>query len=573
MGVGENRVDAPESDPRAPDDGGEAGTLDTPLAGARDVIDAVADVARGVDPCGSAHVIDVNVRGTRTENTTRISAENTIAPASPARTAPCGDATNAQVAFRYTPRVDAVLRVRVDNAADNADLDTIAWALDACGDTIPRTLGCSVDGERPPRPWEPMFDTAAPVRAGTAVYLLVAGNPPPSGATRRTQGRFTFEVTEVPLLALGAACDPTRIDNLCAEETVCVTRGSTSTCVNHGSAGAPCRMTTPACDDGFLCSTAPRECVPARRAGETCDPTRRGDVCDPSLTCVTTGGASRCVAPGEPGGLCSSASYVSYTCQGGSVCEGAFSGDAFCVTALPLGAACNPSRTSGSPICGSGLRCATHDASSVCERGPYALSTIASPEWIDACASDAGAPVAFLIPRELDDNLSGAMTFPWPVRLGGATHREFWVTTNGWLSVDISEHEFLSSFPLLPYVYVSDRDAPYLSPMNRDLVLPPTGAGVCSATVGTSPSRRFVIAWQNMRALAHPMTRLDFEVVIHEGTHVIDFIYDRLDSGAPSDLGFVNGTGAILALHDGSEEVRHVGAVAPRSGLRFTPVP
>jgi hypothetical protein len=70
----------------------------------------------------------------------------------------------------------------------------------------------------------------------------------------------------VTLVALGGACDPTRLTNVCDPTAHCITSAGTTTCIADGSLGGRCRVFGVACDPPYMCSgsifSAASRCVP-----------------------------------------------------------------------------------------------------------------------------------------------------------------------------------------------------------------------------------------------------------------------------------------------------------------------
>jgi hypothetical protein len=113
----------------------------------------------------------------------------------------------------------------------------------------------------------------------------------------------------LPLLPLGAPCDPDQHRNVCEESdrnVLCAQNPlahSEAVCALPGTApGAYCRPTDPRCDARLICSPGATAgdhsfCVPLRGAGASCDPAPTGfvDHCDTGLTCcgdMPDGGAN-----------------------------------------------------------------------------------------------------------------------------------------------------------------------------------------------------------------------------------------------------------------------------------------
>jgi hypothetical protein len=85
--------------------------------------------------------------------------------------------------------------------------------------------------------------------------------------------------------------------------------------------------------------------------------------------------------------------------------------------------------------------------------------------------------------------------------------------------------------------------------------------GVCVATVGMSPNRRWVVEWREAGEIVgadagvggvNDATRWTYEVILTEGTNTIDFVYPRLDGVRQAQVGIenINGTPGISGCPD-----------------------
>ena len=107
------------------------------------------------------------------------------------------------------------------------------------------------------------------------------------------------------------------------------------------------------------------------------------------------------------------------------------------------------------------------------------------------------------------------------------------VSTNGFLSLQ-------NNMPATTYV----GDIPSMAEPNgvvapfwTDLILRAPDAAVCAATVGTAPTRKFVVQWNNVSwytTFSTPPT-MTFEAILYEGSNQIDFVYQTVQP-RPADL-------------------------------------
>ena len=331
----------------------DTGPIDT---GVRDT--GPADTGPAYDPCAMASVIDLNMAGTRSGETTSYTGSNAMVGATAPLRSPCGTTVGYEVVLRYTPRATSRLRVSTNNDGTAAHLDTVGGAQPACSSlpTGHAGLGCNDDTGSAPRTLASTFTTSANVTAGTALFIVVAGY---RSATTPT-GTFALTVTELVPAMAGAMCDP-RVTSPppCADGLTCIaTAGSTTagTCVADGTAGGRCRATGTACDMGLACSgsatsTASR-CRASVAVGAACDPARVTSLCATGSSCVTANGASTCVADGARGGTCR---VVAPRCDSTLTCS-TMTGTGVCREVVASGGACDPAGVNS--VCQTGSTCA-----------------------------------------------------------------------------------------------------------------------------------------------------------------------------------------------------------------------
>ncbi len=147
--------------------------------------------------------------------------------------------------------------------------------------------------------------------------------------------------------------------------------------------------------------------------------------------------------------------------------------------------------------------------------------TIPVPAFIDACS----APGHVNLMPSTDDG-SMIVTLPFAFGFFNATYSQANVTTNGWVGFDaISQAQY--------YTMIPDANPPnnYAAPYLTDLI---TGTdGVCVATIGTAPSRRWVVEWRNAAFLSDRTRTMTFELVLSEGSRGVQFYYDTMATPPP----------------------------------------
>ena len=156
--------------------------------------------------------------------------------------------------------------------------------------------------------------------------------------------------------------------------------------------------------------------------------------------------------------------------------------------------------------------------------------------------------------------------------------------------LNVSSNGFISTMTFDPnmtfYGTIPSTDAPngVIAAYWADLVL--GTEGVCAATVGSAPSRRFIIQWPNAQfypdAMGAPPTgRASFELIYNESDASIDFLYETI-SGQPAmavsrpAVGIENVLGMGLAVCTGGRSDATPPAptcTAVTSGTRFRLVP
>jgi hypothetical protein len=112
-------------------------------------------------------------------------------------------------------------------------------------------------------------------------------------------------------------------------------------------------------------------------------------------------------------------------------------------------------------------------------------------------------------------------------------------------TLNVSSNGFISTMTFDPTMTfagtIPNSAAPngVIAPYWVDLVL--GTEGVCAVTVGTAPSRRFIVQWPNAQFYpamegAAPEGRASFEVIYNESDASIDFIYDTIMGQSPMAL-------------------------------------
>lgn len=136
--------------------------------------------------------------------------------------------------------------------------------------------------------------------------------------------------------------------------------------------------------------------------------------------------------------------------------------------------------------------------------------------FVNVCS----APGARRVLPNVDDS-QVSDTIPFPFRYWGSPVSAVNVTSNGFVSLGAGA--FASTAGLVP-----DRSEPngviaayWLDLLTRD-------TGVCIATIGTAPNRRYVVQWDNASYYPTGVGNLTFEIALNETTNTIDMLYQSL---------------------------------------------
>ena len=260
-------------------------------------------------------------------------------------------------------------------------------------------------------------------------------------------------------------------------------------------------------------------------------------------------------------GACGHACAGSEACVGGS-----------CVLACPTGqTACaghcvdTTSDTANCGVCGHACTGTQYCAAGACGGGAnYAVDTnAAGVTWVDACAAAGSMHVL----SGADDS-GGTIGLPFATRWWGAAiaaGTSIGISSNGNLQVGATSANtaFSGSIPstATPNGVIALQWA--------DLVMSSTG--VCIATTGTAPARRFLVEYAHATTYLGGTEDLNFEVSIAEGSGIIEFAYNTMSLSATATVGLENATGSAAAggCPGGSTSC----TVPSGRHVRFTPAP
>jgi hypothetical protein len=321
--------------------------------------------------CDPANIVDLNMRGTRTGNTTDYHGSTLNVPFD-GKVQTCRQGGVYPLVLRYLPYTSGPLIVSLANAGTASSFATVAWSLDQCKAMGATELACDaneyVSAALP-------FTSVLRIESATAnvpIYIVVGGNVHPYAQNSwHVNGSFEITVSEAPVvIATGDACDPAGIANICTANSLCLIPPSQSSpiCIANGSAYGLCDASI-TCKAGLVCIYGTGElsgnCTPTVGLGASCSlsiPCAAPNTC-PYGVCKAPGSVQEapCSQTGNPCG-------PGLTCvYGASVADDT----AFCIAsadAIAIGQACNLD---------SGVNCVvgSHCAGNVCAPNGTAAGT------------------------------------------------------------------------------------------------------------------------------------------------------------------------------------------------------
>jgi hypothetical protein len=184
-----------------------------------------------------------------------------------------------------------------------------------------------------------------------------------------------------------------------------------------------------------------------------------------------------------------------------------------------------------------------------------------SVPYVDAC----GAPGSVRLLQSADDD-TAMVTLPFATRWWGAavaSGARVYVSSNGYAQLDTSSGWSALS-GTIPSASLPNS---VLAPQWADQVV--SASGVCVATVGAAPSRRFVVQWSGSRYYLDSNS-LNYEVILHEGSGVVDFAYGAMSGVVANTVGIESPDGARAF---GPCATRNSCTIISNARTRFTPIP
>jgi hypothetical protein len=199
---------------------------------------------------------------------------------------------------------------------------------------------------------------------------------------------------------------------------------------------------------------------------------------------------------------------------------------------------------------------------------PYAITT--TPVACDDLSSGTALSIS-----SADDALAPRTALPFAFQYFGASVVDYVASTNGWLQL-LAMGATAASSSAATNVAIPNTGTPnaVVAPFWDDLVLPST-MSLRVATLGSMPTRRFVIEWNNATPFSGSGT-IRFQAKLFEGSNQIEFHYCAI-----SDTSIVRLTGSSATIGvenaDGMAGVQYsfdtAGAINLMNAIRFTPNP
>ncbi len=218
------------------------------------------------------------------------------------------------------------------------------------------------------------------------------------------------------------------------------------------------------------------------------------------------GGSNNCVS-----GACTPACTATFANCDGDVtngCEASIASNANC-------GACGRVCSGTTPSC---------SATGVCVAGSPGSAVITRPTIVPAFVEICGAAVPHTTYMPNQDDANAQVPLPFAFRYWNATYASGSMVnlcSNGWLSLNgVATTVLYGSLP--------DPNQPNgtIAPYFTDLVLSATG--VCVATLGVAPSRRFVVEWPQAVLFSDRSRVVTFEVILNEAAQTVELNYDTM---------------------------------------------
>ena len=175
-----------------------------------------------------------------------------------------------------------------------------------------------------------------------------------------------------------------------------------------------------------------------------------------------------------------------------------------------------------------------------------------------------------VLPLGGDDEYLG-IPLPFPFTFYGIVYNGAYVSTNGYLNF-IGGNSSYSNLPLPTAATPNGAIYPYWDDLSVDYL-----ASVRTELLGTAPSRRFVIEWDNVRPYGDNTRRFDFEVVLYETGMILlqyrDINNEAREMGNSATVGIEDHTGTAAVQFSYNSSAIGPGDFAIRFGHPGISVP
>ncbi len=336
--------------------------------------------------------------------------------------------------------------------------------------------------------------------------------------------------------------------------------------------GALCRDLS---TDPASCGACDRVCPSGPNAFPVCRGGSCGIVCDRSYGDCNGNPSDGCEtntqtnpdACGSCGVVCLSRPNSTRTCVFGMCQSACLPGFADC-NGIPADG-CETDLNVTATSCGRcGNLCAVGQLcmGGACRSGAGYRSYIAARStegFIDAC----GLPHNTYLPRT-DDN-TATETLPFAFQFYATNTRNIWLSSNVVVGFRMPSAAYTNS--CLPFgPMMGALDTAILGYWD-DLM---TREGVCTATLGVAPTRRWVATWRDMHMCCtdDPSVHMNISIVLNETGHNVDVVFGPMigggSDGSGATVGVVNETGTVASQFSCNAP----GSIRSGTAIRFIPV-
>jgi hypothetical protein len=115
-----------------------------------------------------------------------------------------------------------------------------------------------------------------------------------------------------------------------------------------------------------------------------------------------------------------------------------------------------------------------------------------------------------------------------------STFSLFGVNSDGWISFGTDSVDMESNHPFLPINATSSAPSVLRNRVSAlgDNLIGQTGSRLRYATLGSAPNRMLVVEWKNFRRNLSSLDTLSFQIILHETSNVVEFIYGKFSCGS-----------------------------------------